>query len=410
MKRIVLLLLCAWSGAVQAQYMGTGSVTQGPATPVQQNLYQCPGGRVTNVGSITASDNTVWTVPAATQYTNAVVPFASDLYNACNGHAYANTAAALAALNGSDIVTIDPDGELVTAFVFADNYFELFINGINTGKDRVPYTEFNSSIVRFRVKRPFTIAMHLVDWEEHLGLGMEVNGPAAYHAGDGGMVAVFRDSNQQTLALTDASWKAQTFYTAPIRDLTCPTETGALRLSDNCSAADTADGSSFFALHWPRPPTCFDPNFDDSAWPAAEVYSNAVVGVNNKPAYTNFTDLFDSPGQDAAFIWSSNLILDNEVVVRYHVGSPSGLTPSPDDRMGISVFPNPASDRLQLRPEPGFDVRQVKDMVLYAMPGTPVLRADGFTDRLALPVLAPGVYILKITTNTRTLYHRINIQ
>ena len=72
-------------------------------------------------------------------------------------------------------------------------------------------------------------------------------------------------------------------------------------------------------MHYPVPSNWYDSDFDDSAWPQAYTYTNATVGVNNKPAYTNFTDLFDDPEHDAQFIWSSNLILDNEVLVRYTV-------------------------------------------------------------------------------------------
>ncbi len=51
-----------------------------------------------------------------------------------------------------------------TGYLFADNYFELYVNGVVVGKDRVPFTEINSSIVPFRVLRPFTFAGKLVDW------------------------------------------------------------------------------------------------------------------------------------------------------------------------------------------------------------------------------------------------------
>lgn len=106
-----------------AQYLGTASVTQGLATTTVSNLYNCSGGRIAALGTITSTDNTIWTVPAVTNYTNASFPFASDLNNACNGHNYANDATALAALNGTDIVTVNPDGEIITAYIFADNYF-----------------------------------------------------------------------------------------------------------------------------------------------------------------------------------------------------------------------------------------------------------------------------------------------
>ncbi|MCX6857200.1 MAG: choice-of-anchor D domain-containing protein, partial [Verrucomicrobia bacterium] len=47
----------------------------------------------------------------------------------------------------------------------------------------------------------------------------------------------------------------------------------------------------------------------------ASTYSETTVGVNNKPAYTNFPAQFSTSG--ASFIWTSNLVLDNEVIVRY---------------------------------------------------------------------------------------------
>lgn len=336
---------------VRAQYTGTASVTQGLATLTQSNLYICTGGRVTNVGTITATDNTVWTVPASTLFTQATTPFASDLYNGCNGHTYANTNAALQALGGSDVQTVDADGEIISAFIFADNYFELFINGQMVGKDRVPYTPFNSSIIRFRVKRPFSIAFHLVDWEEHLGLGAEASGGFAYHNGDGGLVAIFKDAANAVVAKTDASWKAQTFYTAPIQNLSCPSENGTLRLSGACSTADVQDGTSFYALHWPLPASCFDANFADSDWPNATVYSNADVGVNNKPAYTNFTDLFDAVGNDAEFIWSTNLILDNEVVVRHFVPENTGIEKGQKSNSWFRLSPNPVAEHMPLKLE-----------------------------------------------------------
>ena len=43
-------------------------------------------------------------------------------------------------------------------------------------------------------------------------------------------------------------------------------------------------------------------DFDDSAWPSAVTFSNETVGVNNKPGYTNFTDIFDADDADASFI------------------------------------------------------------------------------------------------------------
>ena len=328
-----------------AQYVGTASVSQGRATTTQQNLYTCPKGRVTNVGTVTSKDGKVWTMPAAVRFTDPTFPNSSDLHNVCTGVNHATSAQAVAALSPANIVTVDPDGELITCFIFADNYFEMAINGTPVGKDNVPYTQFNSSLLQFRVKRPFTVAIHAVDWEENLGLGTELSG-SPYHAGDGGVVAVFRDEKGAIIATTNGSWKAQTFYTAPIYDLTCPREDGQQRLSDKCSTADVADGSNAYALHWPLPENWMSKDLDDSQWPNASEFTNQTVGVDNKPAYTNFTDVFDNPAADARFIWSSSLILDNEILLRTVVPGTTSVRGS-EEGTSLRFVPRSGSFEIQ---------------------------------------------------------------
>ena len=159
---------------------------------------------------------------------------------------------------------------MYTAYVFADNYFEMYVNGIAVGRDNVPFTQFNSNIVRFKAKAPFTVAMHLVDWEENLGIGSESNNGSEFHAGDGGLVAVIKDKDNNIIAKTDETWKAQTFYTAPIRDLSCVSESDSERLSSNCvTTANVQDGSADYGLHWELPANWQQADFDDSNWPNA---------------------------------------------------------------------------------------------------------------------------------------------
>ncbi|WP_339750533.1 hypothetical protein [Algoriphagus aquimarinus] len=300
-------------------YKGTASITQGIATTTIENLYACDRGRKTDVGEITSTDNKKWVVPAQTNYSNDEFPFAADLFNSCEGKNYGSAEEALSHYDNADIVTIDDDGEVYTAYIFADNYFEMYVNGIPVGKDKVPFTEFNSSVIKFKAKKPFTVAMKLVDWEEHLGVGSEANRGKPFHSGDGGMVAVIKDAQNTIVATTNEEWKAQTYYTAPIMDLSCVSEEGNFRYSNNCSTDGGQDGSAFYALHWELPEQWMDTNFDDSNWPNASTYTNQIIGVDNKPSYTNFTSIFDASTNDAQFIWSTNVVLDNEVLVRYTV-------------------------------------------------------------------------------------------
>ena len=320
--RPVLALLTAsilFGETALAQYTGTGSVTQGVGTVTTKDLYVCPKGRPTNLGTIASTDGRSWTLPAAVSYANGDYPQTHDLHNACTGVTHASTAAARTALANSSIVTVDADGEVITGYVFADNYFEMYVNGKPVGKDNVPYTQFNSSVVKFRAKRPCTIAILAVDWEENLGLGTEVQGTATYHAGDAGIVIAFTDQANNIIATTSSEWKAQTFYISPVQDLSCLDEVGSTRSSNQCSTADAVDGSKHYGVHWVRPANWMLPDYDDSSWPVALEFSNQEVGVDNKPAYTNFTDVFDAPSDDATFIWTSNLVLDNEVLLRYRI-------------------------------------------------------------------------------------------
>lgn len=144
------------------------SITTGPAETIRTAIYECRGGRPTNVGQITADDGTQWIVPADTLFGTA--PLAPDLYNECTGV----TPAGAGDIDLSSLSAIDAGGtEEFTAYLFGDNYFELYANGVLLGVDAVPFTPFNSSVVRFRAKRPVTFAIKMVDWEENLGLGSE---------------------------------------------------------------------------------------------------------------------------------------------------------------------------------------------------------------------------------------------
>jgi hypothetical protein len=407
--RITFFLLLSPCVAM-AQYKGSASVSQGIAATITPNLYNCTGGRIAGIGTIKASDSSVWTVPAAVNFTNSSFPFSSDLNNVCNGNNYGNVSAALAALNGSDIVTIDADGELITAYVFADNYFEMYINGTPVGKDKVPFTQFNSSIVRFKVKRPFTIAMHLIDWEENLGLGSELNGGFAYHPGDGGMVAVFKDASNNIIAKTGSDWKAQTFYTAPITDLSCPIESGSSRLSTNCSTANSNDGSKYYALHWNKPVNWQADTFNDTEWPNAITYSNATVGIDNKTAYTNFTNIFDDVNNDAQFIWSSNLILDNEVVVRKTVAAASKTEESNKFNYNIQIYPNPANTDVYIDLLNNLNAKTIQNICLYNLLGEKVFESNSYISKIPLSNFSKGVYLLKINMDEMSFIKKIIIE
>jgi len=176
------------------------SFTKGVAKTINTGLIDC-GRRSRNsaVGEITSEDGLKWIVPANTAFETATK--ATDLYNECGGTELDD----VSELKLNDVPVADVGGsEVVTAYIFADNYFELYINGKLVAVDPVTFTPFNSNVVRFKVDRPFTAAVKMVDWEETLGLGVESGRGNKYHPGDGGLVAQFQDADGKTIAITDA--------------------------------------------------------------------------------------------------------------------------------------------------------------------------------------------------------------
>jgi hypothetical protein len=299
-------------------------VTQGVATKIiAENLTKCAhthpkmNVRVAAVGLITAQDGTVITMPAETALQKGLGPMSHDLYNECNqvtpkGSSEVSTA-------NVPIIEVDPDGEVITGFVVADNYYEMYVNGKLVSVDNTPYTPFNSSIVKFRVKRPYTLAYLLVDWDEHLGLGMEVfpvpitPKTNKYYPGDGGLIARFSDGT-----VTDSSWKAQTFYIGPLADPKEAVERGNVRdvvggggRTHPYARRPTCEDKCY-AVHYPIPKNWQSPRFNDTNWPRAWEFTDVEIGVMNLPAYTRYPELF----QGARWIWTQNLVLDNVVIAR----------------------------------------------------------------------------------------------
>ena len=286
--------------------------TMGVATQKHPGLVDCgEKARPSAVGEIKSEDGKVWTVPAKNNY--ETTPKAEDLFNQCGGKVLKS----LSELDLNSVPVINAGGsEVFTGYIFPDNYFELYVNGTLIAVDPVVFTPFNSNVVRFRANRPLTIAMKMVDWEETLGLGMEDNRGTKFHAGDGGLVAHFQDAKGHTVAITDNSWKAQTFYTSPIVDRNCLVIKDSLRDSSACDNQKVTDADKTSAAHWIIPNDWMKSDFDDGSWPTAATFTNDTVGVKNKKSFMNFLDVFDTKGADAEFIWSSNLVLDNLVLLR----------------------------------------------------------------------------------------------
>jgi len=370
-------------------------VTQGLGTTTIPNLLPgCPSNHITPLGTITSSDGTSWVVPAETNFQTG--PYCFDLFNSCNGVTPANLS--VSNWSNASIVEIDPEGEVITGFLFSDNYFELYINGVLIGVDPIPFTPFNSCIVKFRVSTPYTIAVKLVDWEENLGIGSEINNGNNYHPGDGGFIAQFSDGT-----VTDSSWKAQTFYISPIQDLDSVIELpDGTHSTASATTSPTCD-TSCYAIHYQTPSDWMNPNFDEVGWPSAVVYSSAEV--TNQAAFKNFET---TAWPDAQFIWTSNLILDNLVLARKTVGTTA--VSDLENRNGL-VVKNPFSDFIIL-----FFQQDIFDLNirLFDSNGAPkahwpmVSGFSGETMNLVVPGNLPaGIYFLLIHDKNTQQYIKL---
>jgi len=284
------------------------SFSQGLAKTTNPSLFECKGGRVTALGEIKSDDGKTWIVPSDV---NTKLADATDIANGCN-HVNLNSISDVD-LDKVPVIEIDPDGVVITGYIFADNYFELYVNGKAVAKDAVPFTPFNSHVVRFKASYPMTYAIKVVDWEENLGLGTEENKGSSYHPGDAGIVMSFSDGT-----VTDESWKAQSFYIAPLAkksDLVVEEVAGKTVHSTANASTEPSCDDQCYAAHFAVPQNWFDVKLDDSTWPAAATFAEKEVGVDNKSEYTNFASEF----RKAKFVWTSNLILDNEVILRHVV-------------------------------------------------------------------------------------------
>lgn len=294
-------------------------VTQGAAKKIiVQNLTSCAHTnpkmnlRVAGVGEITATDGTVITVPANTALQRKEGPLSYDLYNECNKVLPPNAAAV--STDKVPVIEVDADGEVVTGFIVADNYFELYVNGKLVSVDNTPYTPFNSAIVKFKVKRPYTMAFLLVDWDEQLGLGVEnmVRLKEPWYLGDGGLIAKFSDGT-----VTDSSWKAQTFMVGPLDSPDNVVEKGNIHLFNKLGRTyphvkKPECRDNCYMVHYSYPKNWQSKTFNDTGWPRAYEYTDEEIGVTTLTAYTRYPEFFEG----ARWIWSSNLVYDNIVIAR----------------------------------------------------------------------------------------------
>lgn len=191
--------------------------------------------------------------------------------------------------------------DAVRANVYADNWFQLYINGELVAVDSIRFIPHNVISVDILPAYPMTIAVMAKDNADPR-TGMEY---ANTNIGDGGFILKFADGT-----VTNASWKAKSFSRGPIgRDVKDP------------KVENEELPANWFAV-----------DFDDSAWANAKEYTEEEVDPKGP--------FFEHDFAGAKFIWADDLALDNTVLFRHRVAAPPDGVQRPDFTNLNNVVPD----------------------------------------------------------------------
>jgi len=175
------------------------------------------------------------------------------------------------------------DTETITATVYADNWFEMYVNGRRVAVDPIRFRPHNVVTFELKAEYPMTIAIRAEDNADPR-TGMEYDDT---QIGDGGFALRLSDGT-----ITDASWRAQCFSRGPV-------------------GGDVQNPS---VEREPLPERWFAPDFDDGAWASAVEFASEKVD----PKACFFEHDFGA----ARFVWSEDLALDNTVLLRTRIEAP----------------------------------------------------------------------------------------
>lgn len=195
------------------------------------------------------------------------------------------------------------------AEVWADNWFSIYINGKKVGEDSVPITterSFNSEKIKFTATYPLTIGVIAKDFTENSS-GLEYIGKPNQQIGDAGIIFQVREiSSSKVVAYSSRDMKVLTLNKAP--------------LNPECVTSTNPNVDCKFSVI-PAPASWSSPTYKDSSWKNATEYSKETVGVKE-----GYFDYSWAPG--SALIWSSDLKLDNTILLRKVVSAPTSYSVS----------------------------------------------------------------------------------
>lgn len=217
----------------------------------------------------------------------------------------APTSLRVAVLTATLTTTLVPTlaaAEQFSADVWADNWFEMRINGTTVAEDSVPITterSFNAESFQFEARRPFVIGLVAKDFKEN-DTGLEYIGTRRQQMGDGGVILQIKNATDELVAVSNDSWQCLVIHNAPL-DKACENEKNPTAGEGPCTF-DASDEP----VNWDKP------DFDSTQWQPAHLYTEREVS----PKF-GYDDI--SWSSQAQLIWGPDLEQNNTILCRLEV-------------------------------------------------------------------------------------------
>jgi phosphatidylethanolamine-binding protein (PEBP) family uncharacterized protein len=196
------------------------------------------------------------------------------------------------------------------AEIWADNWFALYVNGKKVGEDSTPFAterSFNNDVITFKATYPLTVGILARDYTENAS-GLEYIGKPNQQVGDGGVIAQIREtSSGAVVGATNKSWKVFITNKAPL----------------NSDCIKSLSPLSECRTSVVKVPTAwYSTSFKDTSWGNATEFTKEAVGVKD-----GYLTIDWSPS--AKLVWSSDLKIDNTILLRGKIMAPKATAQSP---------------------------------------------------------------------------------
>lgn len=159
----------------------------------------------------------------------------------------------------------------VSALIYADNYFEFYVNGNLVKKDPLDFTPHNA--VKFTFTKTVGVtnqyAVKANDFATSSGYEYTNSTTRQPGIGDGGLKMLFSDGT-----VSSTSWKCMTTSYGPT-DASIKAGCSAQNLTP-CQVSTTAEPDNWTQL-----------SFDDSKWATASTFTDQQAGWGVTPTYQN---------------------------------------------------------------------------------------------------------------------------